>query len=63
MACRFPLDEMVHVELCARLASELGGGVPLLKCPPQTVSYDGKCLLPVATPRPVPASVDGGVAR
>ncbi|HYO68932.1 MAG TPA: hypothetical protein VEU33_22920 [Archangium sp.] len=33
------------------------------KCPPQTVAYDGKCLLPVATPRPVPASVDGGEAR
>jgi hypothetical protein len=33
------------------------------KCPPQTVSYDGKCLLPVATPRPVPASVEGGEAR
>ncbi|WP_257462168.1 hypothetical protein [Archangium lipolyticum] len=29
-------------------------------CPPQTVSYDGKCLLPVAKPRPVPTSVDGG---
>lgn len=26
IACRFPLDEMVHVELCARLAMELGGG-------------------------------------
>ncbi|WP_309894241.1 ferritin-like domain-containing protein [Archangium sp.] len=33
MACRFPLDEMVHVELCARLASELGGGIPLLHDP------------------------------
>lgn len=33
MACRFPLDEMVHVELCARLAGELGGGVPLLHDP------------------------------
>jgi hypothetical protein len=33
-------------------------------CPPQTVSYDGKCLLPVAKPRPVPTSVDaGGEAR
>jgi hypothetical protein len=26
IACRFPLDEMVHVELCSRLAMELGGG-------------------------------------
>jgi hypothetical protein len=26
VACRFPLDEMVHVELCSRLAMELGGG-------------------------------------
>jgi hypothetical protein len=26
---RFPLDEMVHVELCARLAMELGGGTEL----------------------------------
>ena len=25
IACRFPLDEMVHVELAARLAMELGG--------------------------------------
>src|ERR1700723_2301367 len=24
MASRFPLDEMVHVELCARMAMELG---------------------------------------
>lgn len=32
-------------------------------CPPQTIPYDGKCLLPVATPRPVPTSVDGGEAR
>jgi hypothetical protein len=29
MASRFPLDELVHVELCARLASLLGGGAPL----------------------------------
>src|SRR5262249_56728719 len=26
LAARFPLDEMVHVELCARMAMELGGG-------------------------------------
>src|SRR5918996_626179 len=29
MASRFPLDEIVHVELCARLATELGGGIPI----------------------------------
>jgi hypothetical protein len=29
MAARFPLDEVVHVELCARLATELGGGTDL----------------------------------
>lgn len=28
-ACRFPLDEMVHVELCARMAMEFGGGTEL----------------------------------
>lgn len=28
-ACRFPLDEMVHVELCARMAMELGGATAL----------------------------------
>ncbi len=26
LASRFPLDELVHVELCARMAMELGGG-------------------------------------
>jgi hypothetical protein len=29
VATRFPLDEMVHVELCARVAAELGGATPL----------------------------------
>ncbi len=33
LGSRFPLDEMVHVELCARLATELGGGTPLLHDP------------------------------
>lgn len=32
-ASRFPLDEMVHVELCARLAMQLGGAVRLLHDP------------------------------
>ncbi len=30
VASRFPLDEMVHVELCARLAGELGGPVKIM---------------------------------
>ncbi len=29
VATRFPLDEVVHVELCARVAEELGGGTPI----------------------------------
>ncbi|WP_309893581.1 hypothetical protein [Archangium sp.] len=29
-------------------------------CPPQTVAYQGKCLLPVAVPRPPVTSLDGG---
>jgi hypothetical protein len=42
MASRFALDEMVHVELCARLATAMGGGAPL--------EYDPKDL--VAEPSP-----------
>jgi hypothetical protein len=30
LATRFPLDEVVHVELCSRMAMELGGGTELL---------------------------------
>jgi len=33
MAARFPLDEIVHVELCARMAMELGGGTEVLHDP------------------------------
>jgi len=29
VAAGFPLDEVVHVELCARVAEELGGGFPI----------------------------------
>ena len=50
LACRFPLDEMVHVELCSRLASEFGGGVEVHHDPeelvaPVGVSY-GNALFP-----------------
>src|SRR5262245_29987163 len=33
LASRFPLDELVHVELCSRMAMELGGGTELLHEP------------------------------
>lgn len=37
--CRFPLDEMVHVELCARLAMELGGGSEI-RYEPRELTYE-----------------------
>lgn len=33
LASRFPLDEMAHVELCARMAMELGGGTEIFHEP------------------------------
>jgi hypothetical protein len=33
LATRFPMDEMVHVELCARMAMECGGGTEILHDP------------------------------
>lgn len=33
LAARFPLDEMAHVELCARMAMELGGGTEIIHDP------------------------------
>ncbi|HET9932751.1 MAG TPA: ferritin-like domain-containing protein [Polyangiaceae bacterium] len=38
VATRFPLDEMAHVEMCARLAEELGGGTH--------VEFDPAFLIP-----------------
>ena len=38
VASRFPLDEVVHVEMCARVAEELGGGMP--------IRYDPRRLAP-----------------
>jgi len=37
VASRFPLDEMVHVELCARMAMEMGGGTEIVHDPTQMV--------------------------
>ncbi len=41
VATRFPLDEMVHVELCARMAMELGGGTEIVHDPDMLI-VDGE---------------------
>ncbi len=38
LAARFPLDELVHVELCARMAMELGGGTEIIHDPDRLVT-------------------------
>jgi hypothetical protein len=38
VATRFPLDEMTHVEMCARMAMELGGGTEIRYDPRDVVS-------------------------
>ena len=43
LATRFPLDEMVHVELCGRMAMELGGGTE--------IRYDPSNLILDADPK------------
>lgn len=51
MACRFPLDEMAHVEMCARLVGELGGAVKILHDPKQLVlepTSDARALMQAA---------------
>jgi len=47
LASRFPLDEMVHVEMCARLAGELGGGTELVYDPQAMVAEVGAGCEPV----------------
>lgn len=46
LATRFPLDEVTHVEMCARLAGELGGGVPL-RHDPELVPHPDPALPPL----------------
>src|SRR5258708_23411235 len=38
LATRFPTDEIVHVELCARMAMELGGGTEIVHDPDDLVA-------------------------
>jgi hypothetical protein len=44
VASRFPLDEMVHVELCARMAAECGGGTEI-RYDPDAVILDASPTL------------------
>jgi hypothetical protein len=46
VATRFPLDELVHVELCARLAAELGGAARLMHDPAHLISEPSAGLSP-----------------
>lgn len=47
VASRFPLDEMVHVELCARMAMELGGGTEILHDPDEMILRANPALSPL----------------
>jgi hypothetical protein len=47
LASRFPLDEIVHVELCARLAMEMGGGTEILHDPSHLTHQADPSLPPV----------------
>ncbi len=47
VASRFPLDEMVHVELCARMAMELGGGTEILHDPSNMIVHANAALAPL----------------
>jgi hypothetical protein len=46
-ASRFPLDEMVHVELCARMAEECGGGTEIRYDPSAVVLDADRSLSPL----------------
>jgi len=47
VASRFPLDEMVHVELCARMAMEFGGGTEIIHDPKAMVVGCDSTLSPL----------------
>jgi hypothetical protein len=55
LAARFPLDELVHVELCARMAMELGGGTEIRHDP------DAMIVDPPAGLRPLARAADAVV--
>lgn len=47
VGARFPLDEMVHVEMCARLAMEVGGGTEIFYDPQAVVLKADPTLRPL----------------
>ena len=47
VASRFPLDEMAHVELCARMAMDLGGGTELQHDPKNMVEPPNRTHRPL----------------
>src|SRR5437868_15194251 len=47
MASRFVLDELVHVELCARMAMELGGGTEIIHDPNRLISEPDASATPL----------------
>jgi hypothetical protein len=47
LASRFPLDEVVHVELCARMAMELGGGTEIIHDPDELIADADPSLPPL----------------
>ncbi len=47
VATRFPLDELVHVELCARMAGMLGGGTEILHRPQDLIRDPVPSLSPL----------------
>jgi hypothetical protein len=47
LAARFPMDELAHVELCARMAMELGGGTEIQHDPDQLIVDADEALPPL----------------
>ena len=47
VATRFPLDELVHIELCARMAGMLGGGTEVLHSPDGLIRDPDPTLSPL----------------
>ncbi len=47
VATRFPLDEVTHVELCARMAEALGGGTEILHRPQDLIREPARALSPL----------------